>query len=1038
MSSRSSAAVDNAMGAKGHFRDTSVAYRFAVGLTEAALLAALAVVPLYFNPRSERVFESDKMVWIALAAAMVLWALLVRAVEGGRRAVHRQLLVARLLDSPSLVLVLAVALAAVAVVIGTSMSVVPWVSLWGLYQRGQGLVAYAGYGLLLTAAALSVRDVRSWRRLATVVVLVSVPAGLYVVLQRLGIDNVAWASDSAMPTYRPFGALGNPIFLGAYMMLVAPVAAVEVIRAWGDVRGGRTESPAHKGGSLVRGRSAGRSRAAGRRVGDAAHANTLAAGARARLAGSTGALVLVIATLLMSQSRGPALGLLAGVVLFTLLWAGATGRRRAALGIVVGAGAAAVALAVLAATGGGGLGRLGQLLALGSRTARERILLWGAFQDLVRADPLRALVGYGPESARYVIAQHIPAELVRLAPDQVFDRAHNVLWEWWITGGVLGLAAVLLVHGAALIVALDMIGLASGRRRRWILALAMAAGALLGLVLPLLLGQPAELWAVAVPLGMLSGVGLYVTASVWRTDGPAHGAASDGAPTSVAAGAAEGPHSPVNDAASGGIGAHRPEVSARAWLGMAIAAAVAMHLTEGAMGLPAASSELLFWVYIGALIGLCWSRGESAPARQAASAPQTPVGTARGRRPEGEAGQSVAAGALDGLVLAAAVFGTILAAQRETPLGHPAVWLLLVVGWLWADLLRAPSPRPAWTMPVMRLVVLSVLVTLVLGLAGVPGGEIVAFAVTMLCAALIAGWGLMARTEVRARPAAWKYIVYSAGGLLIAVVVWRVVVVPAMAGTLIRSGLRYVVSGDVVAAQDRFERARDMWPEEPEYAKYLGAVYQDRMRTARDSMDSRLYYERATEILHQAYEAAPDAAFLLRLGVLRRDYGDRAVNPSDRMAAWEASRQAFEAALAANPRSPELLGEYAFLLERLGDVDAALSAYGQATDLGPPNPYWLIGLARMSLANGDLEGAIGALEAANEAAGSQDKVRDVFKYAGGEPIDSLYHAQSVIVHAALSGRLEEARAALDSLRAQGAEGPALDAIGEWLDDDAPR
>ncbi len=57
--------------------------RYADGLMEAAWLAALIVVPLFFNIYSSRIFEPDKITLLRTLALVILAAWLVKLVEEG-------------------------------------------------------------------------------------------------------------------------------------------------------------------------------------------------------------------------------------------------------------------------------------------------------------------------------------------------------------------------------------------------------------------------------------------------------------------------------------------------------------------------------------------------------------------------------------------------------------------------------------------------------------------------------------------------------------------------------------------------------------------------------------------------------------------------------------------------------------------------------------------------------------------------------------------------------------------------------------------
>jgi hypothetical protein len=356
-------------------------------------------------------------------------------------------------------------------------------------------------------------------------------------------------------------------------------------------------------------------------------------------------------------------------------------------------------------------------------------------------------------------------------------------------------------------------------------------------------------------------------------------------------------------------------------------------------------------------------------------------------------------GLLSGLVMAAAVFAPILVAARTTPLGHPAVWLLLIVTWVCADLLRAPAEGPAWIGPAARLLVISGLVALLLPLGGRPGGEIVAFALVLVVTTFAVGWVLSVRPSAARTGEPWRWVLYAAFALLAAVGAWRFALTPTMADTRIRTGLRHVASGDLESAQAQFELAVSMWPAQPEYATYVAAVYHEQMRRALgDRSEADAYYSAASRALTDAYAQAPKPEHMLRLALLHRDRGDRDANPYARLEVWELSRGAFETALRQAPLSPEAMAEHVLAD---GDLPAGEDAITRL----------------MSLSGFDTEQA-----------------ERVLGYPANLPVPLPGYAESWIVYLSLAGRRTEARELYDrwASETETEADEMRDAVGAWL------
>ena len=107
-------------------------------------------------------------------------------------------------------------------------------------------------------------------------------------------------------------------------------------------------------------------------------------------------------------------------------------------------------------------------------SGRQRLMLWsGTFDYLAsgRVPAGRWLFGFGPDAGGLVLPNQVafrprPAQ-DPLAPSPVFDRAHNVLLDTLLSGGALGLLAVLGLVIIASYAGLHRLGLAGSGRTFW-------------------------------------------------------------------------------------------------------------------------------------------------------------------------------------------------------------------------------------------------------------------------------------------------------------------------------------------------------------------------------------------------------------------------------------------------------------------------------------------------------------------------------------------------------------------------------------------
>jgi len=216
-------------------------------------------------------------------------------------------------------------------------------------------------------------------------------------------------------------------------------------------------------------------------------------GAPSQLSHTIGALAAGGVALLLSlavfftQSRGPWLGLGAALFVFcTLLLIQAAARARASdrpalaarlrallfawIGVTLAAGAFLVAFNLSDAPFFQRLrevpyvGRMGQLLEVDSGTGLVRRLIWagdehaGGAVALITSNPLRALIGWGPESMFVAYNPFYPPSLANVeARGASPDRSHQAILDELVTRGLLGLASYLFLLGSFVVLAWRLI-----------------------------------------------------------------------------------------------------------------------------------------------------------------------------------------------------------------------------------------------------------------------------------------------------------------------------------------------------------------------------------------------------------------------------------------------------------------------------------------------------------------------------------------------------------------------------------------------------
>jgi tetratricopeptide (TPR) repeat protein/O-antigen ligase len=560
---------------------------------EAAWLAAIMLVPLFFNIYSSRIFEPDKLTLLRSLALVILAAWLVKLIEEGGLRWERLTPPGRglkaILKIPLVPIVFALI---ISYLISTLLSVTPFTSLWGSYQRLQGTYTTFSYLVVFFSMISNLRRRAQVERLFWVAILSSLPVSLYGILQRYGADPIPWGGDVSG---RIAANMGNSIFVAAYLIMVLPLTAMRALESFE---------------ALLKDR--------GRLWPNFARATAYVF-----------ILALQLIAIYFSGSRGPWLGMGASlVVLFlgvSLIWR----KRWMTISGVVLVLVAGIFLVLLNLQNGPLEGlrqnpaftRLGDLLNAESRTGQVRTLIWKGASELVQPHAplefpdgsvdkfnfLRPLIGYGPESMYVAYNRFYPPELTKVEKRNASpDRSHNETWDSLVITGVLGLVVYLTLFGSLLYYGLKWLGLVQNNRQRNLYLILYLLGGVVStsIFVP---WQGIIFLGVALPFGLVLGAIVYMI--IISVFGHVQGSNSE-------------------------------EEKLRAYLLLGLLGAVIAHFIEINFGIAIASTRTYFWVYAALimLVGYILPRhnvyympAESKPLPVEAAA-EAPVEPARNRK----------------------------------------------------------------------------------------------------------------------------------------------------------------------------------------------------------------------------------------------------------------------------------------------------------------------------------------------------------------------------------------------------------------------
>lgn len=931
--------------------------RYCEGIMEAAWLAAIIVIPVFFNIYSSRIFEPDKIAILRSIALIAIGAWLVKILEeGGARWENLERKGSWFKSVFSIPLVAPATALAVVYLISTVLSVTPRISLFGSYQRLQGTYTTLSYLVIFAVMIGNLRRKSQVQRLITAVALASLPISIYGILQRNKIDPVPWGGNVSN---RIAANMGNSIFVAAYLIMAVPLVAGRVVESLRSIL--REEK--RLGSQIV----------------------------RATL--YIFILVLDIIAIIMSGSRGPFLGLFVGVVvfiiLFTIYW-----RARWVTWLLLSVAVLGGTFLILLNIPKGPLeslrnlpwiGRFGHVFDTEERTSQVRILIWqGASQLMSFHDPLyypdgsrdpynaiRPLVGYGPEGMYVAYNQFYPPELGKIEKRNASpDRSHNETWDSLVTTGVLGLIAYLWLFGSVFYYGLKWIGIINTKRQSIIFIVLAILGAIVGAV-GVTIWRGVAFSGVGLPFGILFVVLGYMTIYTLFV-----------------------PYSKVN-----GINGNLDMP-----IMIMLLSAVAAHFVEINFGIAIVATRTHFWVYAALLllVGFILPRQEAArAAREAASetaktqdaALPKKVTTAKRRkaehsRPTGFRGQSqwlriaIISGGLLGIILMTLGYDFISNAGRVSSS------LTILVN----SMTRLPNKGNAISFGVLALILTTWVSSALILTAENSAAENQtswwkAFAVTLAISAGVAllFWLIHAgnlAALASSAPANQTDLLRQAsklGGLLTLYYVFLILILLALGAVFprdwpVRSRSSTAAAGWLVApltlviisvlilfsnlrviyadmtfkmaepfanasqwpvATLLYKQALSLSPNEDHYYLFLGRSYLEQAKTVDNETDQETLVKQAESDLKVAQKINPlNTDHTANLGRLYSWWAGKTTDTATRLERGRTASGYYELATKLSPYNPTLWGEWAILqLDILKQPDAAYQTLLHAISL---------------------------------------------------------------------------------------------------------
>lgn len=988
---------------------------------EAGWLLAVIVAPLFFNVYSSRVFEPDKLTLVRSIALVMVAAWLVKVIDGsaweGTRSrapvadsaneevtPNQASLWQRLSAVP---LVVPTILLVASYLLSTILSIAPEISLWGSYMRLQGTYTTYSYIVIFFLMLGSLRHQEQVDRLCSTVILTSLPIALYGILQHYGLDSLPWSGEV---TERVASNMGNSIFVAAYLIMTVPLTLVRLLNSFSALLN-------EQEGTI---------------------SDALLAGCY------TFVMTVQLICIFFTQSRGPWLGLLGGLYVFVLVvlislrrsitdqsplntrdvgravtfalgsiplavvpaYIGAVvlkrGRRWLWLSWVIHTLLVAAFLIVLnlpntplsSLRSMPYVGRLGQVFELESGTGKVRALIWEGAVQLITASPVRALVGYGPETMHVAYNPYYPPELAYYeARNASPDRSHNETFDALVIGGAVGFVAYMLVFSSFFYFGLKWLGFMETKKQRNLFLALAVVGAALGVLLPRILEGTYKLAGVGLPAGFIAGVSIYLM---------------------VSAAFFYSKEQPAMDAT-------------KQLLLIGLLSAVVAHFIEIHFGIAIASTRVHFWVYAAlfVLLGLNRISAEAAAPALSSTLPVS-IQAERAERPQERkskrsrrrakrqaARQTVAMSAQEAgprqpsltakVIVASLVVSVILFTMAfefvANPMGeadslriiqlsltsliprgdartsYGTLWMFFLTWLVGAIVVVAETERgassrrqPGWWLSALGIYAGVTLTVLILGMAlhtarikpGADiGNTIVFFYEVLAFLGLLIALALTADTSLPPRPLrmanSWVYVIL----IVVAVLgVYATNISVVRADIYYKQGLKLEEEARYDTALQLYDRAIKLAPDQDYYYLFLGRALMGKASTVTTNEDMVAWFNESFQALEKARLLNPlNTDHYANLGRLHRNWADVAATPEERAEKLELAHNYYAQATALSPHNVQLLNEWSTVYLAKGDNEGGLEKIRQSLELDPRYAVTHLLLGNYYAAQGNLDEA---------------------------------------------------------------------------------
>ncbi|OQX71727.1 hypothetical protein B6D52_00425 [Candidatus Parcubacteria bacterium 4484_255] len=390
---------------------------------EALWLAIIFFVPIFLLRQCHNIFEIPKNILFQILTELLLFFYVIKVIlfpkDKDRWAKIKSFL-------PAFVFIFVLGLS-------TIFSQVKWFSFWGSWERRMGYLTWLHFFVFSLVLFLNLKSKKQIYHILISVIFSSILVVFYGLMQFQGLDIFAWTYDP-FAQGRIFSTIGQPNFLGSWLLLVLPVPLIFLHRRDFKIK-------------------------------------TLA----------FLLFLLLLYTLFLTKSRGAIVGLIALFIFLFFVWLWKRNKKLIIIPIICflfilsfvffsqtntqKSNKSPVSLPFLA--------RLQSFTNL-REAGQYRLMHWQASLELIKQKPI---LGYGIATQRFNFPKYYQPEFaVYEKPNIYLDYAHNDILDVLLSTGFLGLISYLLLVGYVFIIGWKYFLKKSEKSDSQIIVLALMAG----------------------------------------------------------------------------------------------------------------------------------------------------------------------------------------------------------------------------------------------------------------------------------------------------------------------------------------------------------------------------------------------------------------------------------------------------------------------------------------------------------------------------------------------------------------------------------